>query len=115
MVTTFQRAMTSIAPIAPTLVPAPVMRNARVDSHRSQLEYGSFARSIPRPAGTTETDVTATYRGGVLQTGVPVTAQTEPEPVQGIPITRSRPLRAAPGPAPAALQRTTSPRRQEEK
>ena len=50
------------------------------DSYRSEFRYGSFDRTIPLPAGTTEADVTATYKDGVLEIRVPVGPEVTPAP-----------------------------------
>jgi HSP20 family protein len=57
------------------------------DSYRSEFRYGSFSRSIPLPAGYSETDVTATYRDGVLEIRVPATEQPKAAAVK-IPVVR---------------------------
>lgn len=57
------------------------------DSYRSEFRYGSFTRNIPLPAGCSETDVTATYRDGVLEIRVPTTEEQPTEPVK-IPVAR---------------------------
>ena len=57
------------------------------DSFRSEFRYGSFVRTVPLPAGATETDVTATYKDGVLEIRVPVAEPVEAAPTK-IPITR---------------------------
>lgn len=53
---------------------------------RHELHYGSFVRRIPLPDGVTDSDVSATYRDGILEVRVPVpeTAKTT-EPTK-IPI-----------------------------
>jgi len=38
---------------------------------RREVRYGSFSRSLPLPAGTTEADITATYKDGVLEIRIP--------------------------------------------
>ncbi len=58
------------------------------DSYRSEFRYGSFARSIPLPAGCSEKDVTATYRDGVLEVRVPTTAERPTEPTK-VPVARA--------------------------
>jgi HSP20 family protein len=40
--------------------------------YRSEFRYGSFARSVPLPAGATDQDVKATYRDGILEVRVPL-------------------------------------------
>lgn len=42
--------------------------------YRSEIRYGSFERVVPLPAGTTEADVTAAYRDGVLEVRIPMRA-----------------------------------------
>jgi HSP20 family protein len=42
------------------------------DGYRSEFRYGSFTRVVPLPAGTTDADVKATYRDGVLEVRVPI-------------------------------------------
>jgi HSP20 family protein len=42
------------------------------DTYRSEFRYGRFERALPLPAGTTEKDVTTTYRDGVLEVRLPV-------------------------------------------
>jgi HSP20 family protein len=39
---------------------------------RHEVRYGALSRSLPLPAGVTESDITATYRDGVLEVRVPV-------------------------------------------
>lgn len=57
------------------------------DSYRSEFRYGSFARSVPLPAGTQEDDIKASYKDGVLEIRVPVAAAKEP--VTRVPVTRA--------------------------
>ena len=40
--------------------------------YRSEFHYGSFTRTIPLPAGTSEKDVKATYADGILEVRVPM-------------------------------------------
>lgn len=40
--------------------------------YRSEFSYGSFSRSIPLPAGTTEDKVTASYTDGILEVKIPI-------------------------------------------
>jgi len=40
--------------------------------YRSEFHYGSFSRTVPLPAGTTEDDVAANYRDGILEVRVPI-------------------------------------------
>jgi HSP20 family protein len=57
------------------------------DSYRSEFHYGSFVRSVALPKGCTESDVTATYRDGVLDVRIPMGEAPQPKPVK-IPVTR---------------------------
>jgi HSP20 family protein len=46
--------------------------------YRSEFSYGMFERTLPLPAGTTDKDVKATYKDGLLEVRVPMrTEQTE--------------------------------------
>ena len=38
-----------------------------------ELRYGSFTRTLPLPEGASESDITATYKDGILEIRVPVT------------------------------------------
>lgn len=58
------------------------------DSYRSEFHYGSFTRSIPLPEGCSDTDVTATYRDGVLEIRVPTTQAQPASPVK-VPVARA--------------------------
>lgn len=49
----------------------------RPDAYRSEFRYGSFERYIPLPDGATESDVTATYRDGILEVRLPVAPAAE--------------------------------------
>ena len=44
---------------------------------RSEFYYGSFSRTIPLPAGTTEKGVKASYRDGMLEVHIPMPEMTE--------------------------------------
>ena len=57
------------------------------DSYRSEFQYGSFTRTLTLPAGTTEADVAATYKDGVLEIRVPVAEPVESAPTK-VQITR---------------------------
>ncbi len=50
-----------------------------------ELRYGSFARSVPLPEGVSESDITATYKDGILEVRIPV---PEPAPAKKIPIAK---------------------------
>lgn len=57
------------------------------DYVRRELRYGSFSRALPLPAGTTEEDVTATYKDGILEIRMPA-ARPETGAAR-IPITKT--------------------------
>ncbi|MGB9112156.1 MAG: Hsp20/alpha crystallin family protein [Acidimicrobiales bacterium] len=38
---------------------------------RRELRYGSFSRSLPLPSGVSESDITATYKDGILEVRIP--------------------------------------------
>jgi HSP20 family protein len=38
---------------------------------RRELRYGTFSRSLPLPAGVKESDISATYKDGILEVRVP--------------------------------------------
>jgi HSP20 family protein len=50
---------------------------------RRELRYGSLSRTLPLPEGVTESDITATYKAGILEVRVPEPKQ---EPAKKIPI-----------------------------
>ena len=58
------------------------------EHYRSEFRYGMFSRSVPLPAGASESDIAASYRDGVLEVRVPV-AEAAPESRKKIPISRS--------------------------
>jgi HSP20 family protein len=53
---------------------------------RRELRCGSFSRTLPLPEGVTESDVTASYKDGILEIHIPSPA---PEPAKKIAITKS--------------------------
>jgi len=60
----------------------------RPDGFRSEFHYGRLARSIRLPDGATESDVTASYKDGILEVRVPAPkAAVAPTPSK-IPVTR---------------------------
>ncbi|HVM14476.1 MAG TPA: Hsp20/alpha crystallin family protein [Egibacteraceae bacterium] len=58
------------------------------DYVRTELRYGSFARTLPLPAGASEKDVVATYKDGVLEIRIPFATPAVPE-AKKISIARS--------------------------
>lgn len=51
----------------------------RPHGYRSEFRYGSFSRSVRLPEGATGSDVTATYRDGVLEVRIPVPRPATPK------------------------------------
>ncbi|MDO9495672.1 MAG: Hsp20/alpha crystallin family protein [Nocardioides sp.] len=45
--------------------------------YRSEFHYGMFDRSIRLPEGTTENDISATYKDGILEVRVPAPTPVE--------------------------------------
>jgi HSP20 family protein len=40
--------------------------------YRSEFHYGSISKSVPLPPGTSQSDVDATYKAGILEVRIPV-------------------------------------------
>ena len=55
---------------------------------RHELRCGSFSRTLPLPDGVSESDVTASYKDGILEIRIPAPVP-EPEPAKKIEITKS--------------------------
>jgi HSP20 family protein len=55
---------------------------------RHELRYGSLSRTLPLPGGVTESDITATYKDGILEIRIP---EPNHEPGKKIPISKARP------------------------
>lgn len=53
---------------------------------RQELRYGALSRTLPLPVGVTESDITATYKSGILEIRIPEPKQ---EPAKKIPIAAS--------------------------
>ena len=56
---------------------------------RRELRYGSFRRDLLVPTGTSEADVSASYKDGILEIRVPTAVQIPPAPAVRIPVTNS--------------------------
>ena len=57
----------------------------RQNGYRSEFRYGTFERSLELPEGTVDSDITATYKDGILEVRVPAPPVPEgapPEPVK---------------------------------
>lgn len=66
---------------------APKGKSGAREHYRSEFRYGSFTRVLPLPAGVTETDVTATYRDGILEVRAPT--NDEQSKVRKVEVARS--------------------------
>lgn len=53
---------------------------------RQELSYGSFTRTLPLPEGVTESDITASYKDGILEIRIPAPA---PERATKISVSKS--------------------------
>ncbi len=54
--------------------------------HFTEMQYGSFTRTIPLPDGASDKDVTASYRDGILEIRVPLMEPVAPKPANRIAI-----------------------------
>ncbi len=59
------------------------------DYTRRELRYGSFHRDLLVPTGTTEADVKASYKDGILEVRVPMVVETPTPPAAKIPVGKS--------------------------
>jgi HSP20 family protein len=57
-------------------------------AYRSEFRYGSFVREIALPEGTSEKDVSATYKDGILEVRAPMPKERK-EVVTKIPISHA--------------------------
>jgi HSP20 family protein len=55
---------------------------------RHELRYGRFSRTLPLPEGATESDITATYKDGILEVRVPLPEPPSATPPKKIEITK---------------------------
>lgn len=55
---------------------------------RHEMRYGSFTRTLPVPEGVSETDITATYKDGILEIRVPLPEQPAASQPTKIAITK---------------------------
>jgi HSP20 family protein len=56
---------------------------------RQVLRVGSFTRVLPLPEGVTESDVTATYKDGILEIRIPLPEPPPAEEPKKIAVTRA--------------------------
>jgi HSP20 family protein len=54
--------------------------------HFSEMQYGSFSRTIPLPEGVSEKDVTASYHDGILEVRLALAKPAPPKRAARIPI-----------------------------
>jgi HSP20 family protein len=54
--------------------------------HFSEMQYGSFSRTIPLPDGASEKDVTASYHDGILEVRLALAKPAPPKAAAHIPI-----------------------------
>jgi len=54
----------------------------------SEMQYGSFSRTIPLPQGVSEKDVAASYRNGILEVRLTLAKPVPAKPAARIPITQ---------------------------
>jgi HSP20 family protein len=55
---------------------------------RRELRYGSFHRDLPLPKGTSETDVKASYKDGILEVRVPAPTEAPAPSSVKVPISK---------------------------
>ncbi len=60
----------------------------KVGRHFTEMQYGSFSRTVPLPEGASEKDVTATYRDGILEVRLTLPKPATPKPATHIAIKR---------------------------
>ena len=58
------------------------------DYTRRELRYGAFHRDLLVPTGTTEADVKASYKDGILEVRVPTAVETPAPAPAKIPVTK---------------------------
>ena len=54
--------------------------------HFSEIQYGSFSRTLPLPDGASEKDVTAAYHDGILEVRLALAKPAAPKAATTIPI-----------------------------
>ncbi|HEX5087227.1 MAG TPA: Hsp20/alpha crystallin family protein [Nocardioides sp.] len=61
----------------------------RPDGFRSEFHYGRMTRNLRLPEGTSEADVTATYKDGILEVRLPAPKEAPAPTGTKIPVIRS--------------------------
>lgn len=64
-------------------------KEERPDGYRSEFHYGRMIRHIRLPEGTTEDDITASYKDGILEVRAPAPKAAEPALAKKISVKRS--------------------------
>jgi HSP20 family protein len=64
------------------------IRSEQKGRRSSEMQYGSFSRTIPLPEGVSEKDVTASYRDGILEVRLTLAKPVSAKPAARIPITQ---------------------------
>ena len=49
---------------------------------RHELRFGTFTRTLPLPEGASDTDITASYKDGMLEIRIPVVERSAPQPTK---------------------------------
>ena len=49
---------------------------------RHELRFGTFTRTLPMPEGGSESDISASYKDGMLEIRIPVVEHSTPEPTK---------------------------------
>ncbi|WP_395657238.1 Hsp20/alpha crystallin family protein [Nocardioides sp.] len=60
----------------------------RPDGYHSEFRYGRLVRHVRLPEGTTEADVTASYKDGILEVRTPAPGKAVPVEPRKIPVAR---------------------------
>lgn len=61
----------------------------RPDGYRTEFRYGRLVRSVKLPDGTTDADITASYKDGILEVRVPAPKPPAPSEPTTIAVTRA--------------------------
>lgn len=56
--------------------------------HRKEIRYGGYYRTLPLPDGVAQSDVTASYKDGILEIRLPVPEETKTE-THRVPVARA--------------------------
>jgi HSP20 family protein len=52
------------------------------DYVRHEMRHGTLTRTLPLPEGVSGSDITATYKDGILEIRIPVPTRPQPEPTR---------------------------------